>query len=65
MLVSNNEQKRIKEEKLHKKIWDLLNPGDSDYVEREVLYEFLKLGFDPYTPVDKIIPVVKELIGEC
>ena len=58
-----NEEKRIQEEHIHKRLWGLLNPGDSEYIERDILNEFLKLAFDPYTPVIKIVPITKDLIG--
>lgn len=38
-----NEQKRKMEEQLHKKIWEMFNPCESEYIEREILNEFLKL----------------------
>lgn len=57
-----NEERRLQEEMFHHKLWKLLNPYESDYVEREILNEFLKLMFDPYTPLEKLVPIVKDFI---
>ena len=57
-----NEERRIQEENFHHKIWKILNPSQSDYIEREILYEYLKLMFDPYTPLDLLVPIVKDFI---
>ena len=46
----------------HHKVWKLLNPYESDFVEREILFEFLKLLFDPYTSMEKLIPIIKDFI---
>lgn len=57
-----NEERRIEEELFHHKVWKLLNPYESDYIEREILFEFLKLLFDPYTSMDKLIPIIKDFV---
>lgn len=57
-----NEERRIQEEHFHHKLWKLLNPYEGDFIEREILNEFLKLMFDPYTTLDKLIPIIKDFI---
>lgn len=57
-----NEERRIQEENFHHKLWKILNPTESDYIEREILFEFFKLMFDPYTSLFQLIPVVKDFI---
>ena len=57
-----NEERRIHEENFLHKLWDLLNPSESDYIEREILYEYLKLMFDPYTPLEKLVPIIQDLV---
>lgn len=57
-----NEERRIDEETFHHKVWKLLNPYESDFIEREILFEFLKLIFDPYTPLENLVPIIKDFI---
>ena len=61
-VTAKNEERRKEEEKFHHKLWKLLNPYESDYIEREILNEFLKLMFDPYTAMKSLVPIIKELI---
>lgn len=48
-VTAKNEERRVEEESFHRKLWKLLNPFDGEFIEREILNEFLKLMFDPYT----------------
>jgi hypothetical protein len=57
-----NEERRIDEDLFHHKVWKLLNPYESDFIERDILFEFLKLLFDPYTSMEKLIPIIKDFI---
>jgi hypothetical protein len=52
----------LREETFHHKVWKLLNPYESDFIEREILFEFLKLIFDPYTPLENLVPIIKDFI---
>lgn len=61
-VTAKNEERRVEEESFHRKLWKLLNPFDGEYIEREILNEFLKLMFDPYTQMKSLIPIIKELI---
>jgi hypothetical protein len=57
-----NEEQRIQEENFHHRLWKILNPFESDYIEREILNEYLKLMFDPYTPLNKLVPIIKDFL---